>query len=150
MSSLPRDAAERVLRLAIEMQSRRGEHLTEREMHDIARQVGIEPEHLRAALAVEHAREAARQRTAVANAAAEAGPKPPRDVGQIIYVVFMTVGFTAFAIPLTPEVIQAFSEADSTPEYLALPLWVVTWAITMFPLGLVVFMGVQKFRRRGR
>jgi hypothetical protein len=142
MSSLPRDAAERVLRLAIEMQSRRGEHLSEHEMHDIARQVGIEREHVQAALAVEHAREAALQRTAVANAAA--GASASKDAAWMMYVI----GMTAFGVAMTPAVIQGFSEAASTAEYLLLPLCVVLWAMAMFPLGSLIFEVVQKYRRR--
>lgn len=146
MSSLPRDAAERVLRLAIEMQSRRGEHLTEREIHDVARQVGIDPEYLRSALEVEHAREAALQRAAVANAAAEA--RTPRDRTGLALAILLGLGSAAGAIAMIPDMIQAFRETDTPSEYLYLPLMVLIWLMLMAPFAMLVSEGVQEYRRR--
>jgi hypothetical protein len=150
MSSLPRDAADRVLRLAIEMQSRRGEHLTEAEIHDVARQVGIEPEHVRMALEVEHAREAALQRAAVESAVSEASPFSPEDIVRLVVAILMGLIFTAAGFAMIPDIVQAYREADTTSEYFGLVMFALLWVLVMSPLGFVVFGGIWAFRHRRR
>jgi hypothetical protein len=146
MSSLPRDAAERVLRMAIERQSRRGEHLSEREIHDIARQVGIEPEHVQAALAVERAREAALQRTAVENAVHEAsGPKGVVWLGMAVFLGLVSV---VGSIALIPAMILVFREADSAFGYIPLLTMGLLWLTIVAPFVVVAVGGAREYRRR--
>jgi len=146
MSSLPRDAAERVLRTAIERQSRRGEHLSEREIHDIARQVGIEPEHVQAALEVEHAREAALRRASVENAVHEGSA--PKGVAWMGMTIFLGLGSVAASITLIPAMIQVFREADSVPGHLALLPMGLVWLAIVAPFVAVAIATVREHRRR--
>lgn len=100
---VPRDTAERVLRLAIEMEARRGEVLTEDELFRIARDVDVHPEYVRRALDVE--REAERRQHERELASAGRHEPPARAVRVVVGLV--GVGFLLMFVIGTLLAIQA-------------------------------------------
>lgn len=89
---VPRDTAERVLRLAIEMEARRGEILTEDELFRIADDVGVHPEYVRRALAAERASESREREDASQHRAREPVPMLNRVLAGVFSGVVLLLG----------------------------------------------------------
>jgi hypothetical protein len=104
---VPRDTAERVLRLAIEMEARRGEILTEDELFRIAHDVGVHPEYVRRAL------DRACRRAPAARAAARASRRVVVGLVGVGFLLMFVIG-TLLAIQATGETLaDGFSLEDA-------------------------------------
>ncbi|HEX9939514.1 MAG TPA: hypothetical protein VGB15_20435 [Longimicrobium sp.] len=133
---VPRDTAERVLRLAIEMEARRGEVLTEDELFRIAHDVGVHPEYVRRALDAERAAEVAAERQQHERRHARHGREPLPMLNRVMLAV-LGIGI------LLSTVVMGVMGIGSVPELLADGLQLMD-AVTAigFVLAMVLFGGM--------
>ena len=150
---IPREMAERVLRRAIEDHARDADALSEQDIVEVAREVGVDPEHVWRALEherrLEWVKESVRSQHEVDQAALQAGREivSPPDWRELGFAALLGGSFGAFAVAtIGPSLDQVRTPAD----YAALLLIAVITGLCFLPVFRLLAEIVKALRRRGR